>query len=73
MKAKYDFSKAERGKFYRPDIELNIPVYLDPDVARFIQDMARTKELNVTALVNQWLRQDIALLEERTVGNAGVK
>jgi hypothetical protein len=29
MKSEYDFSKGERGKFYRPDVELNIPVYLD--------------------------------------------
>jgi len=29
MRKEYDFSKGERGKFYRPDVELNIPVYLD--------------------------------------------
>jgi len=29
MKSEYDLSKSERGKFYRPDVELNIPVYLD--------------------------------------------
>lgn len=29
MKEEYDFSNAERGKFYRPDAQLNIPVYLD--------------------------------------------
>ncbi len=25
MKKEYDFSKGERGKFFRPDLELNIP------------------------------------------------
>jgi hypothetical protein len=25
MKPEYDFSKGERGKFYRPDAKLNIP------------------------------------------------
>jgi len=25
MKEEYDFSKVERGKFYRPDAELNVP------------------------------------------------
>ncbi len=34
MKREYDFSKGERGKFFRPNAELNLPVYLDPDVAR---------------------------------------
>jgi hypothetical protein len=31
MKKEYDFSKGERGKFYRPDIQLNLPVYPEPD------------------------------------------
>ena len=29
MKEEYDFSEAERGKFYRPDAEFDVPVYLD--------------------------------------------
>ena len=29
MKRKYDFSKAERGKFYRKGTELRLPIYLD--------------------------------------------
>jgi len=28
MKKEYDFSKAERGRFYRPNAKLNLPVYL---------------------------------------------
>lgn len=28
MKPEYDFSNAERGKFYRPNARLNLPVYL---------------------------------------------
>jgi hypothetical protein len=31
MKEEYDFSKAERGKFYRPNVTLNIPIYLEPE------------------------------------------
>jgi hypothetical protein len=27
MRKEYDFSKGERGKFFRPDAKLNIPVY----------------------------------------------
>ena len=34
MKEEYDFSKGERGKFFRNDIKLNLPVYLD-DAYRF--------------------------------------
>ena len=32
MKAEYDFSKAERGKFYHPDAVFSFPVYLARDV-----------------------------------------
>jgi hypothetical protein len=31
MKDEYDFSNAERGKFYRPDVQLIPPVRLDPE------------------------------------------
>ena len=33
MREEYDFSRAERGKFYRPDTKLNLPVYLEDEVA----------------------------------------
>jgi len=59
MKKQYDFSKGKRGRFYRPDVELNIPVYLEPDVADAVRRQAREKDINVGALVNQWLRKDI--------------
>jgi len=38
MKKEYDFSKGERGKFYRPDAQLNVPVYLEPDVREYFPD-----------------------------------
>ncbi len=36
MKKEYDFSEAERGKLYRPNTKLNIPVYLESDVQVFV-------------------------------------
>jgi hypothetical protein len=38
MKKEYDFSKGERGKFYRPDVRLNLPVYLEPDLREYFPD-----------------------------------
>jgi hypothetical protein len=32
MKNEYDFSAGERGKFYRPDARLNLPIYLEEEV-----------------------------------------
>jgi hypothetical protein len=66
MRKEYDFSKGERGKFYRSDVELNLPIYLEPDVARFVHALAKAKNVAVEVVVNDWLRQDIALIEERT-------
>jgi hypothetical protein len=66
MSKEYDFSKGERGKFYRPGVELNLPIYLEPDVARFVRELARAKNEEVEAMVNNWLRQDIALVGERS-------
>lgn len=66
MKEEYDFSGGERGKFYHADAELDIPVYLDPDVAVFIQKVAAQKGIDVETLVNDWIRKDIAFLETVT-------
>jgi hypothetical protein len=63
MREGYDFSKGERGKFYRPDAELNIPVYLDEDVASFLRGLAAQKGTDVESIVNDWLRQNIRLVE----------
>ena len=43
MKPEYDFSQAERGKFYHPDAQFHVPIYLAPDVADFLQQLADKK------------------------------
>jgi hypothetical protein len=63
MRKEYDFSKGERGKFYRPDLELNLPIYLDPDVVPFVQKLAAEKGVEVTAMVNGWVREQIGRIE----------
>jgi hypothetical protein len=63
MKSEYDFSKGERGKFYRKDAEIQLPVYLEPDVLRYLQACAKDKNVDINDLVNQLLKQDIALIE----------
>ena len=63
MKEEYDFSKGERGKFFRPDVELRIPVYLQKDIAEFLQKLAKEKDSDVETIVNDWLRRNISLVE----------
>jgi len=62
MKSKYDFSKAERGKFFKPDATLQLPVYLDPDVSKFINKLAAEKKTDSQRLVNDWLRANMTIL-----------
>jgi hypothetical protein len=63
MLEEYDFSKAERGKYYRPDMKLNIPIYLDEDVSAFVEKIATKKNLDRSAVVNELLKGDIKLAE----------
>jgi hypothetical protein len=58
-RCEYDFSQGERERFYRPDIELHMPVYLDSDVADAVRQYASKGKTEIGALVNEWLRRDI--------------
>ena len=63
MRKEYDFSKGERGKFYHPDIKLNIPIYLDEQVSAFVEKIASKKGIDRSAVVNELLRGDIKNVE----------
>ena len=63
MKKEYDFSKGERGKFYRPNAKLNLPIYLDDDVAEFIQKYARRKKVDTQTAANEILRVNKEMLQ----------
>jgi hypothetical protein len=65
MKKEYDSSKGKRGKFYRPGIELKIPVYLEPDVAKAIRERAEKKGTGIGVVVNEWLRRGIRTSAKR--------
>ena len=63
MRKEYDFSKGARGKFYRPNAELRIPVYLEPDAAAFLRKIAEDKGTDVQQIVNDLIRRDIDLIK----------
>lgn len=63
MKKEYDFSKGERGKFYHPDAELNFPIYLKPEIADFLHNLAGKKNRDIETIVNDWLKRDIELIQ----------
>ena len=62
MKAKYDFSKATRGKFFHPGATLTFPIYLDPDIEKQLGKLAEQKQVDVEKLVNDWLRANLQLV-----------
>lgn len=66
MKSEYDFSGAERGKFYRKGAEIRLPIYLESSVQRKIESIARKKDKEVGEIVNEVLKSEISLLEELT-------
>jgi len=59
MKKEYDFSKGTRGKFYNAEAQLNLPIYLDSEVQRFVERLAQDQGSDVSRVVNQLLRADI--------------
>ena len=63
MKKEYDFTKAERGKFYRGATKLNLPVYLDEEVLSFVQGIADKHKTDTSSVVNQLIRSDMQLAE----------
>ena len=63
MKAEYDFTKGERGKFFRPDEEVRLPIYLDAEIQRCLADRADRKGISLIELVNGLLRQEIQIIE----------
>jgi len=61
MQDEYDFTGAERGKFYREDARLNTPVYLDDEVRAFIARIAAERQMDAEQVVNDLLRADMEL------------
>jgi hypothetical protein len=63
MKAQYDFSKGKRGRFYRAGATFRLPLYLDAKVEHRLAAEARRKGVELSDLVNDLLKRDIAILE----------
>jgi hypothetical protein len=65
MKPKYDFSKAEGGKFFRPSAELRLPIYLDANIQAYLAERAAEKGVPLGEMVNALLQQEIQIIESR--------
>ncbi|MEK6569923.1 MAG: hypothetical protein AABZ61_01025 [Bacteroidota bacterium] len=63
MRKEYDFSKGVRGKFYRPNVRLNLPIYLDDDIAEFVHKYAKKKKVDAQTVVNKLLRSKKKMIQ----------
>lgn len=63
MQREYDFSTAERSKFFHEDAKLNVPMYLHEEVRVYLQEHAASKGIQLAQLVNEMLKQNITLIE----------
>jgi len=63
MKPEYDFSKGERGKFFRPNAEIRLPIYLNADVQAYLAERAAQKGIPLGEMVNMLLKQEIQMIE----------
>ncbi len=63
MKAEYDFSKGQRGKFFKADAELRLPIYLDGEVQRYLAERAAEKGVPLGEMVNGLLKREIQIIE----------
>ncbi|MEM6405236.1 MAG: hypothetical protein AAF669_01375 [Pseudomonadota bacterium] len=72
MKDEYDFSRAGRGKFYRPIEELDIPIYLDKEIKAFFIEKIRAKgqEFSLNQVINALLKKDIEISNQ--LNNQGI-
>jgi len=66
LKSRYDFSKAERGKFYRKEASLRLPIYLDGQLQKRLERIAQKKGQDLDEVVRDLLTKDVELLEELT-------
>jgi len=56
MKKEYDFSKGERGKFYRQNVRIHLPIYLDEQSLEFVEKIAKRKKADITSVVNDIIK-----------------
>ena len=56
-------SMGERGKFYHPDTEFYIPIYLDREILEELEKIALKRNLEISNIVNQFLKKDLEIIK----------
>ena len=63
MKKHYDFSKGIKGKFYVPEDEINLPIYLEENNREYYMKLAKNNKVGISKLVNNMLSKDKEIIE----------
>lgn len=63
MQDEYDFSQGVRGKFLHAREEILLPLYLDKALQQALMDLAKARGIELSALANTLLKQDIDRLQ----------
>lgn len=63
MKPEYDFSRSERGKFYRKGAEIRLPIYLNAKLQHRLEQVAKKRGKNLGEVVNQILTEEVERVE----------
>jgi hypothetical protein len=64
MKKEYDFSKAEKGKFYRPIEDIELPIYLDKKLKNYYLKIASSKKIPLEKVINIILKKEMELQKQ---------
>jgi len=63
MPKEIDFSGGTRGKFYRKNAQLQLPIHLEANVQNTLAAIANAKGIDLSTLVNELLKKDIELIQ----------
>jgi predicted DNA-binding protein len=64
MKREYDFSKAERGKFFKEGAELRLPIYLETKLQHQLERLSRKTGKDVGDMVNELVKKEVEVIQE---------
>lgn len=69
MKREYDFSKAERGKFYKRGAKLRLPIYLDAKLQNEVERIAHKSGKDIGEVVNHMVKKEVRLIGDLEARN----
>ena len=64
MKKEYDFTKADRGQFYRDGAKLRLPIYLDAKLQSQVEGIASRSGRDFQDVVNRIVDKEVRLINE---------